>query len=37
MKNDDIPCCAADAMRAVRSVEVNGAPVGLSMLNLVLA
>jgi hypothetical protein len=35
MKNDDIPCCAADAMRTVKSVEVNGATVGLSMLDLV--
>jgi hypothetical protein len=37
MKNDGIPCCAADAIRSVKQVEVNGATVGLSMLDLVFA
>lgn len=37
MKNNDMPCCAADAMRRVKAVEVNGATVGLSMLDLVFA
>jgi hypothetical protein len=37
MKNNDIPCCAADAMRRVKAVEVSGATVGLSMLDLVFA
>ncbi len=37
MKNKDIPCCAADAMRRVRPVEVNGATIGLAMLDLVVA
>ncbi|MEN6342274.1 MAG: hypothetical protein ABFC89_06900 [Methanospirillum sp.] len=35
MKNNDIPCCAADAMRRVKAVDVNGATVGLAMLELV--
>ncbi len=29
MKNKDIPCCAADAMRHVKAVDVNGATIGL--------
>lgn len=37
MKNNDIPCCAADAMRRVKPVEVNGATIGLAMLDLVFA
>lgn len=37
MKNNDIPCCAADAMRRVKPVEVNGAIIGLAMLDLVFA
>ncbi len=37
MKNKDIPCCAADAMRHVKPVEVNDATVGLAMLDLVFA
>ncbi|HOT94617.1 MAG TPA: hypothetical protein PK089_05450 [Methanoregulaceae archaeon] len=35
MMNRDVPCCAAEAMRRVRPVVVNGATVGLSMLDLV--
>jgi hypothetical protein len=37
MKNNEIPCCAADAMRRVKPVDVNGATVGLSMLDFVFA
>ncbi len=37
MKNNDIPCCAADAMRRVKPVEVYGVTVGLAMLDLVFA
>lgn len=37
MKNNDIPCCAADAVRHVRRVEVNGATVGLGCLDSVFA
>lgn len=37
MTNKGIPCCAVDAMRRAKYVEVNGATVGLSMLELVFA
>lgn len=37
MKNNDTPYCAADAMRRVKPVEVNGATVGPSMLDFVFA
>ena len=37
MKSDDIPCCAADAMRRVRPMGVNGATIGLAMLDLAFA
>jgi len=37
MKNNAIPCCAADAMRRVKPVDVNGAAVGLDWLDLVSA
>ena len=37
MKNNHIPCCAADAMRRVMAVDVNDATVGLDWLDLVLA
>jgi hypothetical protein len=37
MNNNGIPCCAADAMRTVRQVEINGVTIGLSMLDLVVA
>lgn len=33
MKDDDIPCCAADAMRRIKSIEVDGVTVGLAMLD----
>ena len=37
MKNKDITCCAADAMRRVMAVDVSGSTVGLAMLDLVFA
>ncbi len=37
MKNNCIPCCAADAMRRVMAVDVNDATVGLDWLDLVFA
>jgi hypothetical protein len=37
MKIKDIPCRAADAVRHAMPVEVNGATVGLAMLDLVFA
>jgi hypothetical protein len=33
MKNDDKQCCAAEALRRVKPVEVNGATIGLAMLD----
>jgi len=33
MKNDGIPCCAADAERRIQPVEVDGVNVGLAMLD----
>lgn len=30
---DDIPCCAADALRRIRQVEIGGVVVGISMLD----
>lgn len=32
MNGNEKPCCAAEALRRVRQVTVNGHPVGLSML-----
>ncbi len=37
MKNNDIPCCAADAMQRVKPVDVGGTTVGLAMLDHVFA
>lgn len=37
MRNNDIPPCALDAVRTVRQVEIDGATIGLSMLDLVFA
>ena len=31
--NEDKPCCAAEAMRRVKSVEVGGVTIGLVMLD----
>jgi hypothetical protein len=33
MKNDNIPCCAADALRHIRQIPVNGIPTGICMLD----
>ncbi len=33
---DDIPCCAADALRRIRQVEIGGVVVGISMLDHIL-
>ena len=32
MADRDIPCCAADAMRRVKQVDVDGIVVGITML-----
>jgi len=32
MKNDSIPCCAADALRRIRQIPINGLPTGICML-----
>lgn len=33
MSNDNIPCCAADAMRQIRQIPINGIPTGICMLD----
>jgi len=33
MSNDKIPCCAADALRHIRQIPVNGIPTGICMLD----
>lgn len=33
MKNDTIPCCAADALRRIRQVKINGIMTGITMLD----
>jgi hypothetical protein len=33
MKNDAIPCCAADALRRIRQVKINGIMTGITMLD----
>lgn len=33
MGNDDKPCCAADALRRIRQVKINGIMTGISMLD----
>ena len=33
MKNDDIPCCAADALRRIRQININGIMTGITMLD----
>ena len=30
---DDKPCCAAEALRRIRQVPVNGVPTGITMLD----
>jgi hypothetical protein len=31
--NDEKPCCAADALRRIRQVKINGLLTGITMLN----
>jgi hypothetical protein len=31
--NDDKPCCAADALRRIRQVRINGIMTGITMLD----
>jgi len=31
--NDDKPCCAADALRRIRQVKINGVMTGITMLD----
>jgi hypothetical protein len=33
MENDNKPCCAADALRRIRQIPVNGIPTGITMLD----
>ena len=33
MVNDKIPCCAADALRRIRQIPINGIPTGICMLD----
>jgi len=33
MKNDNIPCCAADALRRIRKIPINGIMTGITMLD----
>jgi hypothetical protein len=33
MGNDNIPCCAADALRRIRQIPINGIPTGICMLD----
>lgn len=33
MGNDTIPCCAADALRRIRQIPINGIPTGICMLD----
>ncbi|MEI7856487.1 MAG: hypothetical protein WCH85_03180 [Methanomicrobiales archaeon] len=33
MGNDNKPCCAADALRRIRQIPVNGIPTGICMLD----
>jgi len=33
MKNDHIPCCAADALRRIRQININGIMTGITMLD----
>jgi len=32
MKNDNIPCCAADALQRIQQIPINGIPTGICML-----
>jgi hypothetical protein len=33
MNNDKIPCCAADALRRIRQIPINGIMTGIIMLD----
>ncbi len=33
MRNDNKPCCAADALRRIKQLSINGIPTGLCMLD----
>ncbi len=33
MANDNKPCCAADALRRIRQIPINGIPTGICMLD----
>ena len=33
MNNDRIPCCAADALRRIRQIPINGIMTGITMLD----
>jgi hypothetical protein len=33
MGNDNKPCCAADALRRIRQIPINGIPTGICMLD----
>jgi hypothetical protein len=33
MGNDKIPCCAADELRRIRQIPINGIPTGICMLD----
>jgi hypothetical protein len=33
MGNDNKPCCAADALRRIRQIPINGIPTGIIMLD----
>jgi hypothetical protein len=33
MDSDNRPCCAADALRRIRQVPINGIPTGICMLD----
>lgn len=33
MNNDYIPCCAADALRRIRQIRINGIMTGITMLD----
>jgi hypothetical protein len=33
MGSDDKPCCAADALRRIRQIPINGIPTGICMFN----
>jgi len=33
MGNDNKPCCAADALRRIRQLTINGLPTGICMLD----